>query len=113
MNSNAESIVLYQHLIDDCDNSVLYWNGQADSDEKTTNIKNYTELKSAHEKNVARLMEQSKARGENLIETIEEYIERVEKIILVFGAWLPLGVKEWYTKLIKTAKKLLEIFKKL
>jgi len=109
--TNAESLVFYQLLKDDAQKELDYWQKQAASQERATNLLNFGALINGHDDNIKRLKQQAADRGENILDGIKSFVEKIEGWIQVFGSALPKEVKEWLTKLINAAKKLLENLK--
>lgn len=110
MKSNAGSLVVYQHLLDDTSKEIKYWMSQPESEERTKQLQSFTIQLNKHTDNFERVKAQARDNGEDLKSDIEEVIDFLENIIKIAGAFMDDKTKTILTALINAARKLLEIF---
>ena len=111
MKSNAQSLVTFEYLKQDCQKSLAYWQEQPESKERTDNLLRYTELYNKHDSAAQTVHTQAAAAGDDLKSDIEEVIAFIELVIRNAGSLLGEPVKAFLTALINAARKLLEILK--
>lgn len=111
MTSNANSLVFYQHLKDDTQKELDYWQGQPESEERTKNLNTFADLMLRHSDNYNRVKKQAEDDGDDLKSDIKDVLDFLELILKLGGGYIEEKVKIFITALINAARKLLEIIK--
>lgn len=109
--SNASSLVVFRHLIDDTQAQLSYWMNQPESDERTTNMNNYSKNLIEQQSHYDRVIKQSEERGDDLKSDIEKVLDWLSDIIRIAGGLIDEKTKAFIVALINAARKLLEILK--
>lgn len=109
---NTDSIIFYQALITDCNDTLKYWTTQPDSDDKAAFVEIFTKLKDEHQKNLNRLLTEIKDTPAAITE-IESWVDLISSWIAKFGEDIPADVKKWFMLLLKAAHTIIEVLKKL
>lgn len=102
--THGQTIVLIQALIQDCKDTIKYWEAQPDSVERTTIINGQKNIITGHEKRLAEVKE----RAENFKDDIREYIDEIKKFLETNKEYIPDYIEIWFRKILEVAETILK-----
>jgi hypothetical protein len=96
--------VLYQYLINQCNEAIEYWSSQSDEvQDKYELIRTYTNLCDEHKRKLELILSHKEVKSD-----IEKFIEQTEKIFNEVSEYLPKEIKKFFETILKIAKNLLK-----